>query len=120
MAEAKRFTGDEERLSLQAGDTPGHVASAVPALPPRWATIGLFVIALFYTFYFAAPVLIGYAAIAVAIPLHLGLTYAVPGGIRWVLLVAVWAGFAILAVAFSARHLPSKANCCVKGVSFDD
>ncbi|MFI5895910.1 alpha/beta hydrolase family protein [Actinoplanes sp. NPDC051513] len=46
---------------------------------------------------FAAPVLIGYAAIAVAIPLHLGLTYAIPGGIRWFLLVAVWAGFAILA-----------------------
>jgi pimeloyl-ACP methyl ester carboxylesterase len=46
---------------------------------------------------FAAPVLAVYAAIAVAIPLHLGLTYAIPGGSRWVLLVAVWAGFAILA-----------------------
>ncbi|WP_433366763.1 alpha/beta hydrolase family protein [Actinoplanes sp. CA-142083] len=46
---------------------------------------------------FAAPVLIVYAAIAVAIPLQLGLTYAIPGGLRWFLLVAVWAGFAILA-----------------------
>ena len=42
----------------------------------------------------------------------------------WDLLFSPWsygflAGFAILAVAFSARHLPSKANSDVKGISFD-
>jgi predicted PurR-regulated permease PerM len=46
----------------------------VIALAPRWATIGLFVIALFYTFYFAAPVLI---PITIAILLSMLLSPAV-------------------------------------------
>jgi dienelactone hydrolase len=45
----------------------------------------------------ATPVLIGYAAVAVAVPLHLGLTHLVPVGARWWLSVLVWAGFALLA-----------------------
>lgn len=47
----------------------------------------------------AAPILIGYAAVAVAVPLNLGLTYAVPVGNRRWLLPVVWAGFAVLAYA---------------------
>jgi pimeloyl-ACP methyl ester carboxylesterase len=47
----------------------------------------------------ATPVLLGYAATAIAVPLHLGLTHVVPVGARWWLLVLVWAGFAVLAYA---------------------
>jgi dienelactone hydrolase len=44
----------------------------------------------------AAIVLIGYAAVTIAVPIHLGLTYARPVGDRWWLLALVWAGFAVL------------------------
>jgi dienelactone hydrolase len=47
----------------------------------------------------ATPVLIGYAATTIAVPMHLGLTHALPVGVRWWLLAAVWAGFAVLAYA---------------------
>jgi hypothetical protein len=47
----------------------------------------------------AAPVLIGYAALTIALPLHAGVTNAVPAGARWWLLPVVWAGFAVLAYA---------------------
>jgi dienelactone hydrolase len=47
----------------------------------------------------ATPLLIGYAATAIAVPTHLGLTYAIPGGSRWWLLGLLWAGFAVLAYA---------------------
>ena len=47
----------------------------------------------------AAPVLIGYAATAIALPLHLGLTHALPVGARWWLLAVMWAAFAVLAYA---------------------
>ncbi|MFB9361557.1 dienelactone hydrolase family protein [Actinoplanes nipponensis] len=45
----------------------------------------------------ATPVLIGYAATTIAVPMHLGLTAAIPVGARWWLLLLVWAGFAVLA-----------------------
>ena len=45
----------------------------------------------------AAPVLIGYAAVTIAVPVQLGLTHAVPVGARWWLLALVWLGFAVLA-----------------------
>lgn len=48
---------------------------------------------------FATPVLIGYAATAIALPLHLGLTHVLPVGARWWLLVLGWATFAVLAYA---------------------
>ncbi len=57
----------------------------------------------------AAPVLIGYAAVTIAVPLQLGLTNAVPVGARWWLLAVVWAGFAVLAHA---------AECVTGGNSF--
>jgi dienelactone hydrolase len=47
----------------------------------------------------ATPLLIGYAAAAIAVPTHLGLTHAVPVGARWWLLAVLWAGFAVLAYA---------------------
>ncbi|WP_307872505.1 dienelactone hydrolase family protein [Paractinoplanes ovalisporus] len=47
----------------------------------------------------AALLLIPYAAAAIAVPLHLGFTHAVPVGPRWWLLLAVWAGLAVLAYA---------------------
>jgi dienelactone hydrolase len=47
----------------------------------------------------AAPLLLGYAATTIAVPMHLGLTHAVPVGARWWLLPVVWAGFAVLAFA---------------------
>ncbi|GAA3909802.1 dienelactone hydrolase family protein [Actinoplanes auranticolor] len=47
----------------------------------------------------ATPLLIGYAATAIAVPTHLGLTHAVPVGARWWLLAVLWAGFAVLAYA---------------------
>jgi dienelactone hydrolase len=40
-----------------------------------------------------------YAAIAVAVPVHLGLTHALPVGDRWWLLLIIWASFALLAYA---------------------
>ncbi|MFB9317633.1 alpha/beta hydrolase [Cryptosporangium minutisporangium] len=51
----------------------------------RWALAGL--------------VLVLYAAVAIGVPLHLGVTYAIPGGARWWLLAFVWAGFGVLAYA---------------------
>lgn len=75
MAEVKRFAGDREALMSSVEDERRQVsASTVTALAPRWATIGLFVIALFYTFYFAAPVLI---PITIAILLSMLLSPAV-------------------------------------------
>jgi len=47
----------------------------------------------------ATPLLIGYAAVTIAVPLHLGLTHALPVGARWWLLAFVWVGFAVLAYA---------------------
>ncbi|MET0493285.1 MAG: alpha/beta fold hydrolase [Actinoplanes sp.] len=47
----------------------------------------------------AAAVLIAYAGVTIAVPMHLGLTHAVPVGARWWLLPLVWAGFALLAYA---------------------
>jgi dienelactone hydrolase len=47
----------------------------------------------------AAPLLIGYAAATIAVPMQLGLTHAVPVGARWWLLALVWGGFAVLAYA---------------------
>ncbi|WP_250034753.1 dienelactone hydrolase family protein [Paractinoplanes maris] len=44
-----------------------------------------------------APLTIAYAAAAIAVPLHLGFTHAVPAGSRWWLLLAMWAAFAVLA-----------------------
>jgi dienelactone hydrolase len=41
--------------------------------------------------------LIGYAVLAIALPIGLGLTHAVPVGPRWWLLPVIWAGFAVLA-----------------------
>jgi dienelactone hydrolase len=51
----------------------------------------------------AGPILIGYAAAAIAVPLQLGLTNAVPVGARWWLLPVVWAGFALF--AYGAERL---------------
>lgn len=48
---------------------------------------------------FGAPILVGYAAVTIAVPLHLGLTYVVPVGNRWWLLPIVWGGFALLVYA---------------------
>ncbi|GAA1741198.1 hypothetical protein GCM10009681_09900 [Luedemannella helvata] len=44
-----------------------------------------------------APVLVAYAALTIAVPLHTGLTSAVPVGPRWWLLACVWAALALLA-----------------------
>ncbi len=75
MAEARRFTEDREALPSAVEDERRQASpSIVTGLAPRWATIGLFVIALFYTFYFAAPVLI---PITVAILLSMLLSPAV-------------------------------------------
>jgi predicted PurR-regulated permease PerM len=75
MAEAKRFAEDRGALASPAEDERRQASpSIVTTLAPRWATIGLFVIALFYTFYFAAPVLI---PITVAILLSMLLSPAV-------------------------------------------
>jgi dienelactone hydrolase len=42
---------------------------------------------------------VGYAVVAIAVPVHLGLTHALPVGDRWWLLPIVWAAFALLAYA---------------------
>ena len=57
-----------------------------PAVPPRRLLL-------------AAPLLTGYAAVTIALPMQLGLTQTVPVGARWWLLPLVWAGFAVLALA---------------------
>ncbi|MGX6607967.1 hypothetical protein ACWKSP_38460 [Micromonosporaceae bacterium Da 78-11] len=59
-----------------------------PTAPARWRPA------------LATPLLLGYAAVTIAVPLHLGLTHATPvGARRWWLLAVVWAGFALLAYA---------------------
>jgi len=63
----------------------------------------------------AAPVLIGYAAATIAVPLQLGLTNAVPVGARWWLLAAVWAGFAVL--AYAAERVAGGNSFAVLAVS---
>jgi hypothetical protein len=57
----------------------------------------------------AAPVLVAYAAVTIAVPLQLGVTNALPVGARWWLLAVVWAGFAVLAYG---------AECVAGGNSF--
>jgi pimeloyl-ACP methyl ester carboxylesterase len=63
----------------------------------------------------ATPVLIGYAMTTIAVPMHLGLTHAVPVGARWWLLLLVWAGFAVL--AFAAERLTTGNSFGVLAVS---
>jgi dienelactone hydrolase len=43
--------------------------------------------------------IVPYAIVAIAVPVHLGLTHAVPAGDRWWLLLIVWAAFALFAYA---------------------
>ena len=74
MAEAKRFTGDRGGLASPLEDQRPAPPAIATALAPRWATTGLFVIALFYTFDFAAPVLV---PITIAILLSVLLSPAV-------------------------------------------
>lgn len=64
---------------------------------------------------FATPVLLGYAATTIAVPLHLGLTHALPVGARWWLLALVWAGFAVL--AYAAERLTAGNSFGVLAVS---
>ncbi|GIE88699.1 alpha/beta hydrolase [Actinoplanes regularis] len=40
-----------------------------------------------------------YAIVSIAVPLHLGVTHALPVGDRWWLLLIIWAAFALLAYA---------------------
>ncbi|GIF37157.1 dienelactone hydrolase family protein [Actinoplanes xinjiangensis] len=40
-----------------------------------------------------------YAVVAIAVPVHLGMTNALPAGARWWLLPIIWAAFALLAYA---------------------
>ncbi|MEU4242675.1 alpha/beta fold hydrolase [Actinoplanes sp. NPDC026619] len=63
----------------------------------------------------AAPLLIVYAAISIAVPLQLGLTQVVPVGPRWWLLPAVWAGFTLL--AYAAERLAEGNSLAVLTVS---
>jgi dienelactone hydrolase len=63
----------------------------------------------------ATPVLIGYAATTIAVPMHLGLTHAMPVGVRWWLLVLVWAGFAVL--AYAAERVTAGRSLGVLAVS---
>lgn len=75
MAKATPFTAERETLVSPLGDERWPVPPSVAAaLAPRWAMVGLFVIALFYTVYFAAPVLI---PITIAILLSILLSPAV-------------------------------------------
>jgi dienelactone hydrolase len=66
----------------------GTFAASAPVAPHGWLRLAV-----------ATPVLIGYAAVAIALPLQLGVTNAIPVGARWWLLAAVWAGFAVLSYA---------------------
>ena len=52
--------------------------------------------------------LVPYAAVTIAAPLHLGLTHAVPTGERWWLLAVVWTAFGLMAYA-SARLTNGRA-----------
>lgn len=63
----------------------------------------------------ATPVLIGYAAVTIAVPLQLGVTHAVPNGARWWLLAFAWAGFAVL--AYGAEQVASGNSLGVLAVS---
>ncbi|GIM89753.1 alpha/beta hydrolase [Paractinoplanes toevensis] len=64
---------------------------------------------------FAAPALILYAAITIAVPLQLGLTHAVPSGTRWWSLAVVWAGFAVF--AYGAERATDGNSLAVLAVS---
>jgi dienelactone hydrolase len=74
-------------ISASAPDPAPSSAAAPPARPGRLRVA------------MAAPVLIAYAAATIAVPVHLGLTNAVPVSGRWWPLAVVWAGFAVLAYA---------------------
>ncbi len=81
------LTGGVAMLAYHRWRT-GTLSATAPTTRPRGLRLAV-----------ATPVLIGYAAVAIALPLHLGVTNAVPVGARWWLLAAVWAGFALLAYA---------------------
>ena len=63
----------------------------------------------------AAPVLVAYAAAAIAIPLQLGVTHTIPVGARWWLLLVVWAGFGVL--AYGAERVSGGSPLGVLAVS---
>ncbi|MFC4071400.1 dienelactone hydrolase family protein [Actinoplanes subglobosus] len=66
---------------------------------------------------------IPYAVVAVAVPVHLGLTHALPVGDRWWLLLIVWAAFALFAFGAERiaggdpRTLPAIAAVFVAGLA---
>ena len=82
------LTGVAGAVLLAYQHRRGSAPAPAPGNPPGQLRLAL-----------ATPLLIGYAATVIAVPLHLGLTHAVPVGDRWWLLAAVWAGFAVLAYA---------------------
>ena len=117
------FLGFDPRAPIESGwYLPNGDVSLHSVLLSAWAEGGVFAALLPLGLVLAALVMIWnaprygrWAALVLVVSIQA----------IWDLLFSPWsygflAGFAILAVAFSARHLPSKANCGVKGVSFDD
>ncbi|MFI5952725.1 alpha/beta hydrolase family protein [Cryptosporangium sp. NPDC051539] len=63
----------------------------------------------------ALPLFVAYAGAAVAVPLQVGVAHAVPVGIRWWLLLVVWAGFA--ALAYGAERFAGPNALAVSAVA---
>ena len=83
---------------------PAPAPILAPVARPGWLRLAV-----------ATPVLIGYAATAIALPLHLGLTHALPVGARWWLLGLVWTAFAVL--AYAAERVTAGNSFAVLAVS---
>ena len=89
--ETHRLTADW----LGPGDEP------LPSPLRRLVASGLLLLGLLLGFPAVArlgvgPLTVAYAGAAIAVPLHLGFTHAVPVGVHWWALLSLWAGFAAL------------------------
>ncbi|SDS43241.1 dienelactone hydrolase family protein [Actinoplanes derwentensis] len=56
-----------------------------------------------------------YAIVAIAVPVHLGLTHAVPVGDRWWLLLIMWAAFAL--ISYAAERIAAGSTVLLLAIS---
>jgi pimeloyl-ACP methyl ester carboxylesterase len=90
------------RTHRLTADWLGPADQQLPSPVRRLVASGLLMLGLLLGFPTVArlgfgPLTIAYSGATIAVPLHLGFTHAVPVGLHWFALLALWAAFAVLA-----------------------